>query len=73
MGMPPPDKVNKKINMIDIVSDFHKPNTLKFKLLKDTLKLLDRATTQPGSIDKKDSYKLHSDIMNVILNKRRSS
>jgi hypothetical protein len=72
-GMSSPDRFIKKINMIDIVSDFHRPNSMKFKLLKDTLQLLDRTSTQAGSIDKKDSFKLHSEIMKIILNKRRSS
>jgi len=72
-GAASPNGNNEAINMIDLVSDFHKPKSLKFKFLKNTLSLMDKISMKAGDSNKASSFKLHSDIMKVIMKRRRES
>lgn len=61
-------KVSHNIGMLNLVSDFHKSNNMRFKLLKDTIKYIDKKKHTDINMKSISPYKVHSDIMKFLSN-----
>lgn len=61
-------KVAQNMGMLNLVSDFHKSNNMRFKLLKDTIKYIDKKKQTDVQMKSVSPYKVHSDIMKFLSN-----
>ena len=55
------------------IGDFHKTDSIRFKVLKETMSFIKQCKAVNNKINDLSPYKLHSDIMSLIYNKRRMS
>jgi hypothetical protein len=53
-----PQNAGQNVGMINLVSDFHKSNTMRFKLLKDTLKFIDKKKLIDTNLRKLSPFKV---------------
>lgn len=54
------------------IGDFHKTDGIRFKILKETMNFLKQWKTVNNKFWDVSPYKLHSDIMSLILNRRKT-